>query len=115
MKLLTGIRAGRRGIDSISERKGKEGMEKTKITITIEQDGKTAAETTAGEETPENRRAAITDFSEIGEMTEAEADRYAVASDLANVCEYLEDSEVIKIRLIVNKAQARKEREENGG
>ncbi len=68
-------------------------MEKTKITITIEQDGKTA-----GEETPE-----------------AEADRYAVASDLANVCEYLEDSEVIKIRLIVNKAQARKEREENGG
>ncbi len=54
-------------------------------------------------------------FSEIGEMTEAEADRYAVASDLANVCEYLEDSEVIKIRLIVNKAQARKEREENGG
>ena len=32
-------------------------MEKTKITITIEQDGKTA-----GEETPENRRAAITDF-----------------------------------------------------
>ena len=85
-------------------------MEKTKITITIEQDGKTA-----GEETPENRRAAITDFSEIGEMTEAEADRYAVASDLANVCEYLEDSEVIKIRLIVNKAQALKEREENGG
>ena len=110
-----GIRAGRRRIDSISERKGKEGMGKTKITITIEQAGKTAVETTAGEETPENRKAAITDFSEIGEMTEKEADRYAVASDLANVCEYLEDSEVIKIRLIVSKAQARKEREENGG
>jgi len=30
------------------------------------------------------------------------------------VCEYLEDSEVIKIRLIVNKAQARKDRAEKG-
>lgn len=90
-------------------------MEKTKITITIERDGKTAVEMATGEETPENGKAAITDFSEIGEMTEAEAERYAVASDLANICEYLEDSEVIKIRLIVSKAQARKEREENGG
>ncbi len=70
-------------------------MEKTKITITIEQDGKTAAETTAGEETPENREQRSRIFRNR-EMTEAEADRYAVASDLANVCEYLEDSEVIK-------------------
>lgn len=90
-------------------------MEKTKITITIERDGKTAVETTAGEETPENMGEGSVNFSENGEMTEAEADRYAVASDLANVCEYLEDSEVIKIRLIVSKAQARKERKENGG
>ncbi|RKI94305.1 hypothetical protein D7V94_01820 [Parablautia intestinalis] len=42
------------------------------------------------------------------EVTEEEAERYAVASDLANVCEYLEESEVIKIRLIINKAEKRK-------
>lgn len=84
-------------------------MKKTKITITIEQDGQTAARLATGEETPEN-----VDFSESGEMTEAEAERYAVASDLANVCEYLEDSEVIKIKLIIQKAQARKERAERG-
>lgn len=85
-------------------------MEKTKITITIEQDGQTVAGMTTGEETQENRAAENADFSEREEMTEDEAERYAVASDLANVCEYLEDSEVIKIRLIVSKAQARKER-----
>lgn len=90
-------------------------MEKTKITITIEQDGQTVAGMTTGEETQENRAAENADFSEREEMTEDEAERYAVASDLANVCEYLEDSEVIKIRLIVSKAQARKERGENGG
>lgn len=90
-------------------------MEKTKITITIEQDGQTVAGLAIGEETPENREAENVDFSDGKEMTEAEAERYAVASDLANVCEYLEDSEVIKIRLIVSKAQARKERGENGG
>ena len=48
------------------------------------------------------------------EVTQEEEQRFAVASDLANVCEYLEDSEVIKIRLIVNKAQARKDRAEKG-
>lgn len=42
------------------------------------------------------------------ELTEAEEERYAVASDLANVCEYLEESEVIKIKLIIQKAQERK-------
>lgn len=90
-------------------------MGKTKITITIERDGQTVAGLATGEETPENREAENADFSERGEMTEDEAERYAVASDLANVCEYLEDSEVIKIRLIASKAQARKEREERGG
>ena len=90
-------------------------MEKTKITITIEQDGQTVAGLATGEETQENKEAENVDFSDSEEMTEAEAERYAVASDLANVCEYLEDSEVIKIRLIVSKAQARKEREGSGG
>ena len=89
-------------------------MEKTKITITIEQDGQTVAGLATGEETQENRAAENADFSESGEMTEDEAERYAAASDLANVCEYLEDSEVIKIKLIIQKAQARKERAERG-
>lgn len=44
------------------------------------------------------------------EHTEDEEERFAVASDLANVCEYLEDSEVIKIRLIVAKCEERKAR-----
>lgn len=44
-------------------------------------------------------------------MTEDEAECYALVSDLANVCEYLEDSEIIKIKLIIQKAEARKERE----
>lgn len=46
------------------------------------------------------------------DITEEQAERYAVASDLANVCDYLEDSEVIKIKLIIQKAQVRKERAE---
>lgn len=51
-------------------------------------------------------------YDDAKEITEDEAERYAVASDLANVCDYLEDSEVIKIKLIIQKAQARKERAE---
>ncbi len=89
-------------------------MGKTKITITIEQDGQTVAGLATGEKTQENRVAENADFSERGEITEDEAERYAAASDLANVCEYLEDSEVIKIKLIIQKAQARKERAERG-
>lgn len=38
-----------------------------------------------------------------------EDERAALVSDLANCCEYLEASEVIKIRLIVSKAEKRKE------
>lgn len=71
-------------------------MGKTKITITIEQDGQTVAGLATGEETQENRVAENADFSESGEMTEDEAERYAAASDLANVCEYLEDSRSYK-------------------
>lgn len=46
-------------------------------------------------------------------FTKEQSDRYEIASDLATVCEYLEDSEIIKIRLIVSKCKARKERTEN--
>lgn len=46
-------------------------------------------------------------------FTKEQSDRYEIASDLATVCEYLEDSEIIKIRLIVLKCKARKDRAEN--
>lgn len=46
-------------------------------------------------------------------FTKEQSDRYEIASDLATVCEYLEDSEIIKIRLIVSKCKARKDRAEN--
>ncbi len=47
------------------------------------------------------------------QFTPEEAERYKVASDLATVCDYLEDSEIIKIRLIVSKCEARKESAES--
>lgn len=93
-------------------------MKKTEITIRIEEDGEVLTEVkqAAGAQDNENAVAAgYTIYTDDGtEMTEEEAERYAVASDLAGVCDYLEKSEVIKIRLIVQKAQARKEREEKG-
>ena len=82
----------------------------TQITITIKQDGEIKAEMTAGTGEAEQAEAGTT----TGEpLTEQEAEKFAIVSDLANVCEYLTDSEVIKVRLMINKAQARKEREEN--
>lgn len=52
-------------------------------------------------------------YTEEPQYTPEEAERYKVASDLATVCDYLEDSEIIKIRLIVDKCQKRKEKEES--
>lgn len=89
----------------------------TQITITIKQDGQTVAGLGTGEKTPDiesDAAAGYTIHSAGEEMSEVEAEQYAVASDLANVCEYLEDSEIIKIKLIIQKAQARKERSERG-
>lgn len=40
-------------------------------------------------------------------ITEPEKERHALVSDLANICEYLTDSEVIKIRLIIDKVEKR--------
>lgn len=83
-------------------------------TITVKENGETVAEVKQAAGTPDHASESYIE-SDDDELTEGEAERYAVASDLANVCEYLEDSEVIKVKLIVNKAQARKERAENGG
>lgn len=52
-------------------------------------------------------------YTEEPQYTPEETERYKVASDLASVCDYLEDSEIIKIRLIVSKCEARKERKES--
>ena len=82
-------------------------MQETQITITVRSDG-------SGEVpcvTVNNAQQGQQD-EEINNYTAEEQERFAVASDLANVCEYLEESEVIKIRLIVQKCEARKERNE---
>lgn len=84
--------------------------------ITVKEDGEILTEVKQEVGAPDKEReaaAGVEIYSDDDtEITEEEAERCAVASDLANVCEYLEDSEVIKIKLIVQKAQARKEREE---
>lgn len=84
-------------------------MQETQITVTIKQDGQIVAEMGAG-----NGETTKKEYKrpEIEQMTEQEAEKYNIVSDLADVCEYLEESEVIKIRLIISKAQKRREREE---
>lgn len=88
------------------------------MNLTIKEDGEIVREVNKHASTiiPDNESDAAaghTVYSDSDkELTEDEAERYAVASDLANICDYLEDSEVIKIKLIIQKAQARKERAE---
>lgn len=85
-------------------------MNGIEVTVNINLNGEKVAGITTGEQATETLPP-----GDVGrEVTQEEEQRFAVASDLANVCEYLEDSEVIKIRLIVNKAQARKDRAEKG-
>lgn len=45
------------------------------------------------------------------ELTQEEAERFETASDIANYCEYLEENELIQLKLIAAKCKARKERE----
>ena len=85
-------------------------MNGIEVTVNINLNGEKVAGITTGEQAAET----LPPGDAGHEVTQEEEQRFAVASDLANVCEYLEDSEVIKIRLIVNKAQARKDREEKG-
>lgn len=82
--------------------------------IRIKDNGEILTETAAGTPDHESDEAAgyTIESDDDLEVTEAEEERYAVASDLADVCDYLSDSEVIKIRLFIQKAQARKERGE---
>lgn len=81
--------------------------------IIVKEEGEILAEVKQAADPPDNESreaAGYTIYSGGEEITETEAERYAVASDLANVCDYLEESEVIKLKLIIQKAQARKER-----
>lgn len=78
-------------------------MNGIEVTVNINLNGEKVAGITTGEQAAETLPP-----GDVGrEVTQEEEQRFAVASDLANVCEYLEDSEVIKIRLIVNKAQGK--------
>ena len=95
-------------------------MKDIQVTINIitRENGETSTEINSSDSVniPDNESdmaAGYTIYSDDDkELTEDEAERYAVASDLANVCDYLEESEVIKIKLIIQKALARKERAE---
>ena len=78
-----------------------------KAIITLENETEIKKFMAAGHETTEEGE------NEEPEYTQEEAERYKIASDLATVCDYLEDSEIIKIRLIVQKCAARKEKAEN--
>lgn len=82
-------------------------------TITVKENGEVLAETkqAAGAPDSESSAAAVLQQESVEEITEEKAERYAVASDLAEVCDYLTDSEVIKIRLIVSKVRERAQRE----
>lgn len=44
------------------------------------------------------------------DLTQEEVERFETASDMANYCEYLEESELIQLKLLVAKCKARKER-----
>lgn len=83
-------------------------MNGIEVTVNINLNGEKVAGITTGEQAAETLPPGETGR----EIAQDDEQRFAIASDLANVCEYLEDSEVIKIRLIVNKAQARKDRAE---
>ncbi len=105
--------------DKNKERGQKMGKEIEVTTkITIKEDGEILEEVKQAADTPDNESSTAAGYiihsDDDKDITEGEAERYAAASDLANVCEYLEDSEVIKIKLIIQKAQARKERAEHG-
>ncbi len=76
-------------------------------TITVKDDRDIAAEVTKRTDTTSD---AVQSAAGQGEtkMSKEDEERYAVASGIANVCEYLTDGELIKIKLIIKKADERK-------
>lgn len=51
-----------------------------------------------------------TEEMELEGLTQEEAERYEVTSELANYCEYMEEAELIKLKLLVERCKARKKR-----
>ncbi len=87
---------------------------KVKVEIEIENDGDKQKIVSAGiEQDPEDNETddGIEQIEEQ-EVTPEDAERYAAVSDLANCCEYMDDSELIKVKLIVQKCMKRKAAEE---
>lgn len=77
----------------------------TKIRVKDEKEIETVVNAMPEDSDGENSEVAGVSVSE--RMMETEGERQAIVSDLANICEYLTDSEVIKIRLIISKAEKR--------
>lgn len=82
----------------------------TQITVTIKQDGKEVTTKNWKEEENDPRYHICSDNEEV---TEEEAEKQAAVSDLADVCEYLEEKDIIAIKIMAQKARKRKERSEN--
>lgn len=85
----------------------------TQITITIKQDGKeviTKKQEVEDAYTFECHAPSTADK----EITEEEMEKELAVSNLASVCEYLEDKDIIAIKIMAQKARKRKERMENG-
>lgn len=84
-------------------------------TITVRESGETIAKNNQAAGAPDNNSEAAAGayYSDNTEVTDSDMERYNLVSDLANICEYLTDSEVIKIRLIISKAQKNMKQGEN--
>ncbi len=76
-------------------------------TITVKENGEIKAEVTKHTDTESDAEQSAAGQGET-KMQKEDEERYAAVSELANVCEYLTDSEVIKIRLMIKKAEERK-------
>lgn len=73
--------------------------------ITIEIDDGKDVKVTKIEERQQDSQETI-----MENMTQEEAERFETASDIATYCEYLEESELIQLKIIASKCKARKER-----
>ena len=69
--------------------------------IKIEIDTEKGTQLVKSDGAQELRQEVITEPSQSDvELTQEEAERYEAASDLANCCEYLKESELISLKLI---------------
>lgn len=89
-------------------------MQEIQVTtvITVKENGENESDVTKhvgteDKEETEDRTMAAGQIT--AEISKENAERYAVVSNLATVCEYLTDSEIIKIKLIIKRAETRKD------